>query len=42
MNVSDHAALKKSYFLYVSFTHYALTFKGYPISYFSFEGVKAL
>ena len=34
MNVSDHAASKKSYILYVSFTYSAWTFKGYPILYF--------
>ena len=34
MNVSDYTALKKSYFLYVSFTYYAWAFKGYPILYF--------
>ena len=42
MNVSGHTALKKSYLLYVSFTYSAWIFKGYPIPYFQFEGVKAL
>ena len=40
MNVSDHTALKKSYLLYVRFTYSAWTFKGYPIPYFWFKGVK--
>ena len=40
MNISDHTALKKSYLLYVRFTYSAWTFKGYPIPYFQFEGVK--
>ena len=31
---SDHTALKKSYLLYVRFTHSAWTFKGYTIPYF--------
>ena len=34
MNVSDHAALKKSYLLHVRFGYSAWTFKGYPIPYF--------
>ena len=34
MNVSDHAALKKSYLLHVSFTYSAWTVKAYPILYF--------
>ena len=31
MNMSDHTASKKSYILYVRFTYFAWTFKGYPI-----------
>ena len=41
MGVSDHNALKKLYLLHVSFTLSAWTFKGYPILYLKFEGVKA-
>ena len=35
MNVSDHTALKKSYLLYVSFTHSAWTLKECPNPLFS-------
>ena len=42
MNINDHTALGKSYFLYVGFTYSAWTFKGHPILYFYFEGVKTL